>query len=212
MATHDYVIANGDGATVRADINGALAAIVSNNSNGSDPSTTYAYMWYYDTGDNILKMRNAANNNWINMATFTQGSNITDLAKISTAQTFSAAQRASVTQVVSTSGGALTPNMALNNHFTLSDAAGNGVLAADNSGAYTLANPTNVVVGQSGSIFVVQDGTGGRTLAYGSNFDFAGGTAGVLSTGAAAIDRIDYICRTTTSIQLVLSKDVKTPA
>ena len=68
MATHDYVIANGDGATVRADINGALAAIVSNNSSGSDPSTVYAYMWYYDTGDNILKMRNAANNNWINLA------------------------------------------------------------------------------------------------------------------------------------------------
>ena len=37
MATHDYVIANGDGATVRADINSALAAIVSNNSSGSDP-------------------------------------------------------------------------------------------------------------------------------------------------------------------------------
>jgi hypothetical protein len=102
--------------------------------------------------------------------------------------------------------------MSLNNHFILSDNAGNGVLANDNSGAYTLANPTNVVAGQSGSIFVVQDGTGSRTLAYGSNFDFAGGTVGVLSTTAAAVDRIDYICRTTTSIQLVLSKDIKTPA
>lgn len=212
MATHDYVIANGDGATVRADINGALAAIVSNNSSGSDPSTVYAYMWYYDTGDNILKMRNAANNNWINLATFTQGSNITDVAKISTAQTFSAAQRASITQVVSSSGGAITPNLALNNHFILSDAAGNGVLAANNSGAYTLANPSNAVVGQSGSVFITQDGTGGRTLAYGSSYDFAGGTAGVLSTGANAVDRIDYIVRTTSAIQLVLSKDIKSPA
>ena len=212
MATHDYVIANGDGATVRADINGALAAIVSNNSSGSDPSTVYAYMWYYDTGDNILKIRNAANNNWINLASFTQGSNITDLAKISTAQTFSKAQRASITTVNSAANGTITPDISLNNHFILSDAAGNGVLANDNSGAYTLANPTNAVVGQSGSIFIVQDGTGGRTLAYGSSYDFAGGTAGVLSTGANAVDRIDYIIRTTTSIQLVLSKDVKTPA
>ena len=32
MATHDYVIANNTGANVRSDINGALAAIVSNNS------------------------------------------------------------------------------------------------------------------------------------------------------------------------------------
>ena len=212
MATHDYVIANGDGATVRADINGALAAIVSNNSNASAPSTTYAYMWWYDTGNNILKMRNAANNAWITIATFTQASNITDLAFLATAQTFSKAQRGSLTTVNSTTGGAITLDMSLNNHFILSDNAGNGVLAADNSGAYTLANPSNVVAGQSGSIFVVQDGTGGRTLAYGSNFDFAGGTVGVLSTAASAVDRIDYICRTATSIQLVLSKDIKTPA
>ena len=161
MATHDYVIANGDGATVRADINSALAAIVSNNSNGSSPSTTYAYQWWYDTGNNILKMRNAANNAWITIATFTQASNITDLAFLATAQTFSKAQRGSITTVNSAANGTITPDMSLNNHFILSDNAGNGTLAADNSGAYTLANPTNVVAGQSGSIFVVQDGTGG---------------------------------------------------
>ena len=57
MATHDYVIANADGATVRADINSALAAIVSNNSNASSPSTTYAYQWWFDTSTNILKLR-----------------------------------------------------------------------------------------------------------------------------------------------------------
>ena len=65
MATHDYVIANGTGAAVRADINNALAAVVSNNSNGSDPSTTFAYQWYVDTGDNTLYLRNAANNAWV---------------------------------------------------------------------------------------------------------------------------------------------------
>ena len=65
MATHDYVIANGTGAAVRADINNALAAVVSNNSNGSDPSPTFAYQWYVDTGDNTLYLRNAANNAWV---------------------------------------------------------------------------------------------------------------------------------------------------
>jgi hypothetical protein len=49
----------------------------------------------------------------------------------------------------------------------------------------TLDNPTNCVPGQVGSIFIVQDGTGSRTLAYGSSWDFAGGTAPVLSTDAA---------------------------
>jgi len=69
MATHDYVIANGTGAAVRADINNALAAIVSNNSNGTDPSTTYAYQFYADTGDGKLYIRNAANNGWIEVGT-----------------------------------------------------------------------------------------------------------------------------------------------
>ena len=65
MAEHDYVIANGTGAAVRADLNNALAAIVSNNSKSSDPSTTFAYQWYVDTGDNTLYIRNAANNAWV---------------------------------------------------------------------------------------------------------------------------------------------------
>jgi hypothetical protein len=65
MATHDYVIANASGAAVRADLNNALAAIVSNNSNATAPATTYAYMWWADTTNGQLKLRNAANDGWI---------------------------------------------------------------------------------------------------------------------------------------------------
>ena len=67
MATHDYVIANGTGAAVRADLNNALAAIVSNNSGSSEPGTTYAYQWWADTNANVLKLRNSANNAWITL-------------------------------------------------------------------------------------------------------------------------------------------------
>ena len=67
MATHDYVIANGTGAAVRSDLNNALAAIVSNNSGSSAPSTTYAYQWWADTNANVLKIRNSANNGWITL-------------------------------------------------------------------------------------------------------------------------------------------------
>ena len=67
MATHDYVIANGTGAAVRSDINDALAAIVSNNSGSSEPATTYAYQWWADTTNNLLKLRNSANNAWITL-------------------------------------------------------------------------------------------------------------------------------------------------
>ena len=69
MATHDYSIANGTGSAVRSDLNNALAAIASNNSNGTDPSTTFAYQWYADTGDGKLYIRNAANNGWVEVGT-----------------------------------------------------------------------------------------------------------------------------------------------
>jgi hypothetical protein len=67
MATHDYVIDNGTGAAVRADLNNALAAIVSNNSSASEPSTKYAYQWWADTNTGILKIRNSANNGWVEL-------------------------------------------------------------------------------------------------------------------------------------------------
>ena len=67
MATHDYIIANQSGAAFRTDLNNALAAIVSNNSNGSSPSTTYAYQWWADTSAGVLKIRNSANNAWIEL-------------------------------------------------------------------------------------------------------------------------------------------------
>jgi hypothetical protein len=67
MAQHDYVIANGTGAAVRSDINNGLAAIVSNNSGATAPSTTYAYQWWADTTTGLLKLRNAANNAWITL-------------------------------------------------------------------------------------------------------------------------------------------------
>ena len=69
MAIHDYSIANGTGSAVRSDLNNALAAIASNNSNGTDPSTTFAYQWYADTGDGKLYIRNAANNGWVEVGT-----------------------------------------------------------------------------------------------------------------------------------------------
>jgi hypothetical protein len=69
----------------------------------------------------------------------------------------------------------------------------------------TLANPTNLVAGQSGSIFLVQDGTGSRTITWGSFFDWAGGTPPTLSSAAGSIDRLDYIVRTTGSIHSVVT-------
>ena len=64
---HDYVIDNSTGANVRADINNALAAIVSNNSSSSQPTTRYAYMWWADTTNGVLKIRNSAIDGWVEL-------------------------------------------------------------------------------------------------------------------------------------------------
>jgi len=123
---------------------------------------------------------------------FTAATAGTDYAGIDTAQTFTKGQRGEIT--VLTDGATITPDLSDSNNFSVTL-----------GGNRTLANPTNTVAGQSGSIFITQDGTGSRTLAYGSNFDFAGGTAPTLSTTAAAVDRIDYVVRTATSIHAVFT-------
>ncbi len=68
MATHDYSLADQSGQSFRSDLNNALSAIATNNSNSTDPATTFANQWYVDTGDNTLKIRNAANSAYINVS------------------------------------------------------------------------------------------------------------------------------------------------
>ena len=115
-----------------------------------------------------------------------------DTAKTDTAQTFTAAQRGTITTL--TPGTTVTPDLAVSNNFTLTPAQNT-----------TIANPTNITAGQSGSIFIVQDGTGSRTAAWGSYWDFAGGVAPTLTTTAAGGDRVDYVVRSSTSIHTVFT-------
>jgi hypothetical protein len=115
-----------------------------------------------------------------------------DTAKTDTAQTYTAAQRGTITTL--TSGATVTPDFAASNNYSLT---------LDQS--LTIANPTNLTAGQSGSIFLVQDGTGSRLASWGSYWDFAGGVAPVLTTDANAVDRVDYIVRSTTSIHAVFT-------
>jgi hypothetical protein len=67
MATADYIISNQSGASFRTDLNNTLAAIVSNNSNSSEPATKYAYQWWADTSAAVMKIRNSANDGWIEL-------------------------------------------------------------------------------------------------------------------------------------------------
>ncbi len=109
---------------------------------------------------------------------------------LSVANTWTAGQRAEITTL--TDGATVTPDFNDSNNYVL-------VLG----GNRTIANPTNITAGQSGSIFITQDATGSRTASWGSYWDWAAGTAPTLSTGANEVDRIDYIVRSSTSIHAV---------
>ena len=119
----------------------------------------------------------------------------TDYAGISTAQSFTAGQRGAVSAL--TDGATITPNFALANNFSLTI-----------GGNQTLANPTNLVAGQSGVILITQDGTGSRTLAYGSNWKFAGGAAPVLTTTPAAVDALVYYVNSSSAITTSLINNI----
>ena len=68
----DYTIANDTGANVRSDINAVLGAIQTLNSGSSDPSANVAFQLSINTTSNLLKLRNAANNGYIEIGDVTQ--------------------------------------------------------------------------------------------------------------------------------------------
>ena len=91
MAQHDYVLDNATGANFRSDLNNALLAISSNNSGSSAPSTTYALQFYADTSNNILKLRNAANDGFINLFTLAGGVDVDAASNFNEDVTFTGA-------------------------------------------------------------------------------------------------------------------------
>ena len=70
------------------------------------------------------------------------------------------------------------------------------------TGNVTLANPSTEAVGQSGFIIIIQDGTGSRTLALGTDYETAGGSGLTISTAASAVDVVQYVVKASGSIQL----------
>ena len=70
------------------------------------------------------------------------------------------------------------------------------------TGNVTLTNPTTEVIGQSGFIICIQDGTGSRTLSLGTDYETAGGAGFTLSTAANSVDLIPYVVQSASNILL----------
>jgi len=75
MSQNDLVISNQTFPLTRSDINSALQALGSTNSGTTEPATTYANMFWYDTTTQILKIRSEADDAWSSIGYVDQSSN-----------------------------------------------------------------------------------------------------------------------------------------
>ena len=73
------------------------------------------------------------------------------------------------------------------------DLSQNQVASVTLGGNRRLSNPTNQVDGAVYILIVKQDATGGRTLAFSSNYKFAGGSAPSLTTTASRADVLTFV-------------------
>ena len=124
-----------------------------------------------------------------------QDSNLT-MAGTNIAQTFTAAQRGTVTDIGSQAS-TVTVNLdTSNNHKVIL------------SGNAAFASPTGLdsdAIGQCGSIFIIQDAGGTNAPSFNAAYDFIGGTAPTMTSTGDAVDRLDYIVVSPTRLQCVVT-------
>ena len=114
-----------------------------------------------------------------------QPGRVGDEARLNVANTFNKGQ--AVAPFALTDGATIAVDASQSNIFTVTL-----------GGNRTLANPTNLVAGQTLIFYFTQDATGSRTLAYGTDFKFPGGVAPTLTTAANATDALSCNAKTTT--------------
>ena len=219
MSQHDFNIANQGFPAFRSDLNSALGALASLSSGTTEPSTTYANQLWYDTTNDLLKMRNEANDAWITIAYLDQTADevefrtavvqaidsaglslktddgtarltIADSGAVDVVGTLTAGRGIGDTQTASITG-ATTLDFATYQNFVLTL-----------TGNVTLSNPSTEAIGQSGFIVFIQDGTGGRTVSLGTDYETVGGAGLTLSTTASATDVVPYVVAATGRIIL----------
>lgn len=197
--TLDFVVAtqtdNNFTDTLLSKLNG-IAASATNVTNNNQLTNGAGYITSADGG-------NAATLDSLDSTAFLR-SNAADTASelitLSGGLAFTAAAKCSAAIASLSDGSTITVNFTDGIHHSVTL-----------GGNRTFGNPSNdgSAVGQSGSIFITQDGTGSRTASFHSDYKFVGGTAPTLSTAANAVDRLDYVIKASGVIHCVVSLDVK---
>ena len=170
---------------------------------------------YFFTNGTSVNSLNAAG---FSAITTTQGD--ARYATLSTTQTITGAK--AFTSTVTMAGtatftGSVQVSTAVNvNTVTLTDAASitssfdaGNTFVVTLGGNRTLAAPTSAGIGQTGSIRIIQDATGGRTLSYNTAWQFVSGSTPAMDTSAGAQSILVFSCRSATTIDAVMLHDFK---
>ena len=110
-------------------------------------------------------------------------------------QSFSVAQRGSISDQGVKAAGTVTLNLNTANYYSFTV-----------NGNITLANPTNTTAGQAGALFMTANGS--YTTSFGSHWRFPTGTAPTMSTSAGKVDRIDYVVQSANTIHAIATIDL----
>lgn len=154
-------IANASGAAVRSDLNSALTALVGLSSGTSAPATMFAYQWWADTTNNVLKQRNAANSAWTIKGSLDTG---VALAKTTT-YTAALSDRGKVINATGTWTLSLTAAATLTSDwFCALRNNGTGVITVDPNSSETIDGLTTIAVQPGETVWIVCDGSNFVTL------------------------------------------------
>lgn len=192
MSQNTLVIADGTGAEVLAALTEAFDTVATLNSGSAAPAETYPFMWWADTTTGLLKIRNAADTDWVTVGTLASanlgliptsaiGSTVqaydADTAYTDTDQTWSGAQRGTVT---TDNDGSFDMNVT--NNFKCTP-----------TGTFALTF-TNITAGQSGYVLLVN--TSGYAITAAASTKVGASTLAAIS--AAGTYLLSYFADTST--------------
>ena len=201
MSQHDYDIANQTTPLFRADLNNALQALSSQSAGATAPSPTYANMTWYDTANNLLKMRSEADDAWITIGTLDQSANTFTAALAGTPTAATATLGTNTTQLATTafvqSALAEAPSSFNTSSYALYETSGTFLIPANYAAVVHAlgAGGSGAAAGSSRTCVASGGGAGGSAVKYvtatGSDrtvsFTIGAGGAGASDFGAGAV-------------------------
>jgi hypothetical protein len=167
MATHDYNIANQGFPAFRSDLNDALAAIVSNNSSATAPSTTFAHMIWVDTAadPSVVKIRNSDNDAWIDWFSIDQTNdrikviNARELKVGSVTYTLPTSDGTSGQALKTDGSGVLTFGEVGATAYGLFRKADPSIVAWSKTGNFTVSTATTLYIEVNGTLHTIASST-----------------------------------------------------